>query len=69
MSYNIYLLSGKTIAKQHLLIQSSNRNTRKRSVICLTSTTPEQRCSGAFIINFQHTSHLFQVFIWLTLNK
>ena len=25
--------------------------------------------SGVFIVNFDHISHLFLVFLWLTLNK
>ena len=39
------------------LFKVNNRNTRKRTT------------SGIFIINFEHTSHLFLVFLLLTLNK
>ena len=50
-----------------------NRNTRARCEICsyLTLKTPEQRHwrhSGVFIVNFEHISHLVQVFLLLTLN-
>ena len=46
-----------------------NRNTRTRCEICskLTIKTPEQRQwhrSGIFIVNFEHISHLFLVFIF-----
>ena len=37
----------------------------------LTITTPErrQRRSGVIIVNFEHISHFFLVFLLLTLNK
>ena len=38
----------------------------------LTIKTPERhqrRRSGVFIVNFEHISHLFLVFLLLTLNK
>ena len=38
------------------LIKVIDRNTRKRC------ETPEPRCSGIFIVNFEHISHLFLVF-------
>ena len=46
----------------------------KRCEICskLTIKTPERRQwrrSGVFIVNFEHISHLFLVFLFLTLNK
>ena len=37
----------------------------------LTTKTPERcqsRCSGVFIVNFEHISHLVLVFLLLTLN-
>ena len=36
----------------------------------LTIKSPERRqcCSGVFIVNFEHTSHLVLVFLFLTLN-
>ena len=43
------------------------------SPICFTLTkTPERRQtrrSGVLIVNFEHMSHLFLVFLLLTLNK
>ena len=47
------------------LLKVNNRNTRRKCEICskLTIKTPD-----AFIINFKHISHLFLVFILLTLN-
>ena len=52
----------------------NNRNTRKGYEIysILTIKTPERRhCrrSGGFIANFEHISHIFLVFLLLTLNK
>ena len=29
----------------------------------------QRRCSGVFILNFEHISHLFLVFLLLTLNE
>ena len=51
----------------------SNRNTRTRCEICskLKIKIPERRhwhCSGIFIVNFEHISHLVLVFLLLTLN-
>ena len=51
-----------------------NKNTRKRSKISskLTINTAERRNwrrSGVFIVNFEYISHLFLVFLLLTLNK
>ena len=56
------------------LFKVNNRNTRKRCEIFskLTIKTLErpQRCrSGVFIVNFENISHLFLVFLSLTLNK
>ena len=53
------------------LFQVNNRNNRKSCEICskLTIKTPEQRQwsrSGVFIVNFEHNSHLFLVFLLLT---
>ena len=52
----------------------NNRNTRKKGEIWskLTIKTPERRYrphSGVFMVNFEHMSHLFQVFLLLTLNR
>ena len=51
-----------------------NRNTRTRCEICSKSTikTPERRywrCSGVFIVKFEHISHLVLVFLLLTLSR
>ena len=52
------------------LFKFNSRNTRKRCEICskLTMKTPERR-QWRFIVNFEHISHLFLVFLLLTLNK
>ena len=55
------------------LLKANNRNTRTRYEICskLTIKTLERRqwcCSGVFIVNFEHISHLVLVFLLLTLN-
>ena len=50
------------------LFKANNRNGRKRCKICSKLTiTPERRhwrCSGFFIVNFEHISHLFVVFLY-----
>ena len=51
-----------------------NRDARKMCEICskLTIKTPEQRHwrrYGVFIVNFEHISHIFLVFLLLTLKK
>ena len=56
------------------LFKANNRNSRKRCDICSTLTikTQERRdwCrSGVFIGTFEHTSHLFLVFLLLISNK
>ena len=56
------------------LLKVNNRNTRTRCEISseLTKKTPERRHwrrSGAFIVNFEHISHLVLVFLLLTLNR
>ena len=55
------------------IFEVNNRNTRTSCEICskLTIKIPEQchwHCSGIFIVNFEHTSHLVLVFLLLTLN-
>ena len=72
--YNI-LIPLKGPWTQHIyLFKVNNRNTRTGCEICskLIIKTPEQYhlCrSSAFIVNFEHISHLFLVFPLLTLNK
>ena len=55
------------------LLRVNNRNTRKKCELCLKLAikTPERchwHCSGVFIVNFEHISRLFLVFLLLTLN-
>ena len=45
------------------LLKVNNTNTKKRCKI------RHGRYSDAFIVNFEHSSHLFLVFLLLTLNK
>ena len=68
----IILLSGYFPANIYLL-KVNNRNTRKRCEICseLTIKSPERRQwrrSDVFIVNFEHISHLFLVFLLSVLN-
>ena len=56
------------------LFKVNNREARKKCEICseVTIKTPEWRhwChSGVFIVNFEHISYLFLVFLLLTWNK
>ena len=56
------------------MLKVNNRDTRKICEICskLTIKTPERchcRCSGVFIVNLEHISHLVLVFLLLTLSK
>ena len=56
------------------MFKINKRNARKRHEICskLTTKTLEQRHwrrPGVFIAKFEHISHLFLVFLLLTLNK
>ena len=68
------MFSGTESPANIYLFNVNNENTRKRYKICskLTMKTPEQ-CqwlpSDVFIVNFEHISHLFVVFLLLTLNK
>ena len=55
------------------LLRVNNRNIRARCEMCskVTIKTSEQRQwhhSGAFIVNFEHISHLFLVFLLSSLN-
>ena len=56
------------------LFKFNKRNPRRRCEVRskLAIKTPERRyCrrSGVFIVTFEHTSHIFPVFLLLTLNK
>ena len=66
-------LEGLTLANIYQF-KVNKRNTRKRFEVCLKLTikTPARWhwcCFGAFIVNFEHISHLFIMFLLLTLNK
>ena len=55
------------------MFKVNNRNTRTRREICskLIIKTPERRHWRryfVFIVNFEHISHLVQLFLLLTLN-
>ena len=52
------------------MFKVNNRTARTRCEICskLTIKTPERR-SGVFIVNFEHISHRFLVFLLLTLSR
>ena len=47
------------------MIKVNNGNARARCEICskLTIKAPERRRSGAFIVNFEHISHLVNISI------
>ena len=56
------------------LLKVNNKGTRKRCKICskLTIKTPQicqWLCSGVFVVNFEHISYIFLVFLLLTLNE
>ena len=51
------------------LIKTNNRNTRKRCELWSSYNKNTRRRFGVFIVNFEHISHLFLVFLLLTLNK
>ena len=66
--------TGQYYPTSNYMFKSNNRNIRARCEICsnLTIKVPErgQWChSGVFIANFEHISHLVQVFLLLTLNR
>ena len=71
--FNILIIS-KTNPTSNYIFKVNNRSTRTRCEICskLTIKTPKRRwwrCSGAFIVNFEHASHLFLVLLLLTLSR
>ena len=64
----------KTVPANISMFKVNKRYTRKRCEICskLTIKTPERRQwrhSGVFVINFEHISQFFLVYLLLTLNK
>ena len=66
---NICTIKNNSPTNNHLMIVN-NSYTRKRCEICSTLTikTPEC-CSTIFIVNFEHISHFFLLFLLFTLNK
>ena len=61
------------IPASNYMFKVNHRNTRTKCEICseLTVKVPERRhcrCSGIFIVNFEHISHLVLVFLLLNLN-
>ena len=65
---NIYTIKN-SLTSNHLFIVN-NSYTRKRCEICsnLAIKTPKWS-STIFVVDFEHISHLFLVFLLLTLNK
>ena len=62
------LLSNLSFPSNKYMLKLNNRNTRRRSKICskFAIKTPggtHWRRSGLFIVNFEHISHLFLVFL------
>ena len=65
-----YALSQNKFTAYIYLFKVNNRKTRRRCEICskLTIKTEERRQwgrFGVFIVNFEHITHLFLVFLWL----
>ena len=58
------------VPTDNCMFNNNNKNTRTRCEVCskLTKKTPE-RCSGVFIVNYEHISHFVLVFLLLTSNK
>ena len=55
------------------MFKVNNRNFRKRCEICPNNNnntrTTSRRRAGIFIVNFEHISYVFLVFLLLTLSK
>ena len=74
MTFKTLVLVEHTLQANIYLFKVSNRNTRKSCEIYTTLTikTPERGQlyrSGVFIVNFEHISHLFLLFLLLTLHE
>ena len=67
----VFLMYHKQQLANIYLIKLNNRTIRKKCEVCskLTIQTPEQSRSGVIIVNLEHISHLFLVFLLLILNK
>ena len=50
------------------LFKVNNKSTRERREICLELAIKKRR-SAVFIVNFEHISYLFPVFLLLAFNK
>ena len=73
LSVGIIILKIVSFPAGSYLLKVNNRNTETWGEICpkLTIKAPERHrwsCSGVFIVNFEHISHFFLVFLVLTLN-
>ena len=71
--YNIKIVVKESIPTKTYLFKVNFKETRKSCEICLKLAIkiPERRHwrrSGVFIVNPEYISHLFLVFLWLTLN-
>ena len=71
-SCSVFFVNFNPFNSKQVHAQVNNRNTRKMCEICsnLTIKTPERRQwrnSSVFIINFEHNSQVFLVFLLLTL--
>ena len=53
------------------LLRVNNRNAQKKvcNIFKVNNKTPEWRCSCIFTVKFEYISHLFLVYLLLTLNK
>ena len=75
LTLKFYLFAGNILISKNIpsyyLFKVSNRSTRKRCEICskLTIKTPKRRRSSVIIVNLKHISHLFLVFLLLTMIK
>ena len=70
MTFIHYHTSQSAITGSNVAIESTR--TRCEIYSKLTVKTPERRqlhCSGVFIVNFEHISHLVLVSLLLTLSK
>ena len=72
LSQALIVTLGRIFPAGIFLLKFNNRNTRKRCEICSKLTIKlfckQWRRSSLFIVNFEHISHLFLMFLLLTLN-
>ena len=69
--YTILSVAGMTFRypANVYLFKVNNGNTRKCCEICSKATKNTRRRSGVFIVNLEHISNFFLLFLLLTLNK